>query len=622
MKGKIKMKAIKTKERKNKAIFSAGTIKQISVWLLVIVLFLGSKKPVYAADEKKTLPSGIAYDEIGSQIEAYVKEHKDTSAAMAVTIFDREGTIYQNHFGYIDLENQKPIEEESVFEWGSATKTLVWISVMQLVEQGRLDLKEDIRTYLPDRFLTNLNYDKPVTMINLMNHNAGFQEMLTDLFVKDYKNVLPLAEQLKLHEPKQIYEPGTVTAYSNWGVALAAYIVEFISGQSFDEYAREHIFEKLGMEHTAIRPDLSDNEWVKEKRQELMCYSADGKAMGDCSYAISLYPAGMCTSTLGDFSLFAQSLVMAEGEKCHLFDKEETLTEMFSATSYYGDTDIPLNCHGFWTQEFGVSVMGHGGNTAGCSSNLMFHKESGIGVVVMTNQQNEEIFNYDMLELIFGSFADSKLAGYNQQVPKGFFRSARTILTGPLSVYSMGFYVMEESDLDDFWVYDDSQGVEKIVSSYGDTLKLSPDEYIPIIVLPLLLAAGALYALSTCLAGGCIVSPLLRLRKKKQGIPLEKIPFAGWNYAACALMLLWLVNFGVISLQISTYAPSSHYIWQFALSAVMGIMMLSMAGSMIYHLKKMEQPVRRKVKYGVTTFFLFVFLVVILYWNMYQFWAV
>lgn len=611
------------KERqKNGAILTAGTIKQISAWLIVTVLFIGSIKPVYAADEKKTLLSGISYDEIGSQIEEYVKENEETGAAMAVAVFDREGTIYQNYFGYVDLENQKPIEEESVFEWGSATKTLVWISVMQLVEQGRLDLKEDIRTYLPEHFLTNLNYDKPVTMMNLMNHDAGFQEMLTDLFVKDCKNVLPLAEQLKLHEPEQIYEPGTVTAYSNWGVALAAYIVEFITGQSFDEYAREHIFEKLGMEHTAIRPDLSDNEWVRKKRKELMCYDTETKAMGDCFYAISLYPAGMCTSTLGDFSLFAQSLVFAKGEDCPLFEKEETLTEMLSATSYYGDTDIPLNCHGFWTQEFGVSVMGHGGNTVGCSSNLMLHKESGIGVVVMTNQQNETIFNYDMLELIFGSFADSKLAGYNQQVPKGFFRSARTILTGPLSVYGMGFYVMEESDLDDFWVYDDSQGVEKIVSSYGDMLKLSPDEYIPIIVLPLLLAAGALYALSTCLAGGCIVSPLLRLRKKKQGILLEKIPFAGWNYAACALMLLWLVNFGVIALQISTYAPSSHYIWQFALSAVMEIMMLSMAGSMIYHLKKMEQPVRRKVKYGVTTFFLFVFLVVCNTWNMYQFWAV
>lgn len=261
------MKATKTKKRKNNAIFSAGTIRKISVCLLATALFIGSIKPVYAAGEKKTLPSGIAYDEIGSQIEAYVKEHEDTGAAMAVAVFDREGTIYQNHFGYIDLENQKPIEEESVFEWGSATKTLVWISVMQLVEQGRLDLKEDIRTYLPDHFLTNLNYDKPVTMINLMNHDAGFQEMLTDLFVKDHKNVLPLAEQLKFHQPEQIYEPGTVTAYSNWGVALAAYIVEFISGQSFDEYAREHIFEKLGMEHTAIRPDLSDNEWVKEKRQ-------------------------------------------------------------------------------------------------------------------------------------------------------------------------------------------------------------------------------------------------------------------------------------------------------------------------------------------------------------------
>lgn len=596
--------------------------KQISACLLLVCLLIGSIKPVYASREKKTLPSDVSYDEIGGRIEAYVKEHEETGAAMVVEVFDRDGVIYQNYFGYVDIENQTPAEKENVFEWGSATKTLVWISVMQLMEQGRIDLEADVRTYLPENFLTNLNYDTPVTMLNLMNHNGGFQEMLTDLFVEDSKNVLSLGEQLKLHEPEQVYEPGTVTAYSNWGVGLAAYIVEFITGQSFDEYAREHIFEKLGMEHTAIRPDLSDNEWVKEKRKELMCYSADGKPMGNCFYCISLYPAGMCTSTLEDFSLFARSLLPEEGESCPLFEKEETLAKMLSATSYYGDTDIPLNCHGFWTQEFGVSVVGHGGNTAGCSSNLIFDPKSGVGIVVMTNQQNETIFNYDMLELVFGSFGDSELAEYNKQVPKGFFRSARTILKGPLSIYSMGFYVMEESDLEDFWVYDESQGVEKIVSSYGDTLKLSPVQYLPIIVLPLFVAAGAIYALSTCLAGGCIVSPLLRLRKKKQGIPLEKNPFDGWNYAACGLILLWLVNLGVIAVRISTYAPSTHYIWQFVLSAVMGILMLTMAGSMVFNLKKMKQPAGKKVKYAITVFFLFVFLVVSLYWNMYQFWAV
>ena len=93
------------------------------------------------------------------------------------------------------------------------------------------------------------------------------------------------------HEPEQIYEPGTVTAYSNWGVALAAYIVECVSGMSFADYVHQNIFEPLGMEHTAIAVNLSDNTWVQEQRSELECYTIDGELIEDCFYYITLYPA-------------------------------------------------------------------------------------------------------------------------------------------------------------------------------------------------------------------------------------------------------------------------------------------------------------------------------------------
>ena len=112
-------------------------------------------------------------------------------------------------------------------------KLLVWVSVMQLYEQGKLELDRDISHYLPDGFLSNLSYDMPVTMLNLMNHNAGFQEVYADVMVTDADYIVSLEEALRKHKPAQIYKPGTVTAYSNWGVALAGFIVEQVSGVSF-----------------------------------------------------------------------------------------------------------------------------------------------------------------------------------------------------------------------------------------------------------------------------------------------------------------------------------------------------------------------------------------------------
>lgn len=79
-------------------------------------------------------------------------------------------------YGYTHIDKQLKVTSNTVFELGSVTKLLVWTSVMQLVEQGTLDLNENIRTYLPDGFLTNIQYDSPITMLHLMHHNAGWED--------------------------------------------------------------------------------------------------------------------------------------------------------------------------------------------------------------------------------------------------------------------------------------------------------------------------------------------------------------------------------------------------------------------------------------------------------------
>ncbi|MDD6071061.1 MAG: serine hydrolase [Clostridiales bacterium] len=97
-------------------------------------------------------------------------------AGMSVAVYDGNGIIYKNVFGYADKENNIKVDDQTVYDWGSTSKLLIWISVMQLVEQGKLNLQEDIRNYLPEGFLKNLSYDKAITMLDLMNHQAGFQE--------------------------------------------------------------------------------------------------------------------------------------------------------------------------------------------------------------------------------------------------------------------------------------------------------------------------------------------------------------------------------------------------------------------------------------------------------------
>ena len=242
------------------------------------------------ADQQK-LPSGTSYDQIGQKIENYYQEHEKTSAGLATTVFDKDGnTLYQKNFGYTDKEKKLAVDDKSVFEWGSTTKITVWVSVIQLWEEGKIDLKTDIREYLPQNLLKNLKYDKPITMLDLMNHQAGFEDY--PLYIGSDKDLGALMKKT----PSQIYEPGTVTSYSNYGTALAGYIVERISGQSFADYVHEHIFQPLGMKHTALKPDLSDNVFVQKQREKEKTYDTNGDLLkGDQPFVLGEYPAGRAT---------------------------------------------------------------------------------------------------------------------------------------------------------------------------------------------------------------------------------------------------------------------------------------------------------------------------------------
>ncbi len=99
--------------------------------------------PVQAAEN--TTPSGIAFDNIGTEIEAFAEENKDSYASFATAVFNGDEVLYSKHFGYIDRENKIVADENSVYEWGSISKMFIWVSVMQLHEQGSLTLTQTFR---------------------------------------------------------------------------------------------------------------------------------------------------------------------------------------------------------------------------------------------------------------------------------------------------------------------------------------------------------------------------------------------------------------------------------------------------------------------------------------------
>ena len=519
------------------------------------------------------------------KIKAFYEDHKDTAAGMMVGVFDKNGTIYEGYYGYSNIAEGIKADENTVIDWGSTTKTMVWVSVMQLWERGKIDLEKDVREYLPEGFLTNLKYDKPVRMTDLMNHRAGFQEYYTDMFQRVGVKIKSLEETLKDDQPEQVFEPDTMTAYSNWGVALAAYIVERVSGQSFADYVHENIFEPLGMKDSALAPDLMDNKSVRERRDKLVCYSGT-TPVGTAFYYIQLYPAGACVSTLRDYIKYGSCFVQ---DKFPLFEKQETFGVMMSATSYFAGTEVVRNAHGFWALPYGSNTFGHGGNTQACSSYITFDPGKQLGCVVMTNQAGESNFNDKMFELIYGKNAWSGLEA--KDVKKGFYHPARTVLKGHFRVMGVG-YATEDTFKEWFWTYNEKDGIPKIEHMYGDYYYVSPGHALFEVVLFYGWMVSLAFAVISLIVKG-IRAIVRKAKKSTKKILLGKQT----GFMSLLILLLGLLGLTIMML-VTMWFPKAAYIWAFSACGIVALILAALTAVSIVKFFKTpakESSVIRKI---------------------------
>lgn len=401
-------------------------MKKIGTITLIFFCLFGSITQAYA---QKKIDAKQSTESISNKIDNYIEERKDYTASVSVAVVDGQETLAEKYYGHEDIENKRKATTNTVYEWGSASKLLVWTSIMQLKEMGKLDLDEDIKTYLPENFLTKLKYPEKITILNLMNHNAGFQEQVYGNGETTEKSeIMNLEEALKATQPSQIYKPGEICSYSNWGSALAAYIVECVSGKEFYKYVNQYIFKPLDMHHTSAKTDRSDNAWVEKKREDLKAYSIyeDGyEKFGKALVYVQLYPAGATAGTLSDFTKFLKALIPDDNGSSPLFETSDTLSEMYSPTMTFEDTEISRISHGLWSLPYGDGVIGHSGNTQACTSSLFFDPITKKGMVVMTNEANETSYNYGLFEEVFGKYKKEKKNFKVYQNIKGIYTSPR-----------------------------------------------------------------------------------------------------------------------------------------------------------------------------------------------------
>jgi len=329
----------------------------------------------------------------------FALERGDLAGAVVVVVKDGQ-VLTQRGFGYADVAKRSPVDpDRTLFRPGSVSKLFTWTAVMQEVEAGRIDLDKDVNAYLDFKIPAYLG--KPVTMRQLMTHTAGFEEHGKRTIFEDIKFNISLGDYVKV-QPKRIYAAGTTPAYSNYGTALAGYIVERTSKMSFDDYVEQRIFRPLGMAQSTFRQPLP-----KGFEAHMAAGYRKGSDAASKFEIVGPAPAGSMSSTGADMAKF----MIAHLNQGAGLMKPETAKTMH-------DTPLtmlpPLNRMelGFFeTNINGRQVIAHLGDTQLFHTALHLFMNEKIGLYLSLNATGAEGAAGPVRKALFEKFADRYLPG-------------------------------------------------------------------------------------------------------------------------------------------------------------------------------------------------------------------
>ena len=373
----------------------------------------------------------------------YALESGDVAGAVVAVVKDGEPLLVKG-YGYSDVATRAPVDpHRTLFRPGSTSKLFTWTAVMQLVEQGKLDLDRDVNDYL-DFKIPNRD-GTPITLRNIMTHTAGFEEQVKQLILYDPRELMPLKEYVERALPQRLFRAGTTPAYSNYATALAGYIVQRVSGETFAEYIDRHIFKPLGMTHSSfVQPLPAALAADAAKGYDLASEPAKPYEI------VTPAPAGSLASSGADMARFMIAHLEGGGYGGGRILAPQTVKLMHETPL----TMIPpLNrmMLGFYEQNYnGHRILSHGGDTEYFHSDLSLFVDDHVGIFVSMNSAGRDAAAHVIREGLFEQFADryfpgapderrvaAKTALADAKLLAGYYENSRRIETSFLSIASL-----------------------------------------------------------------------------------------------------------------------------------------------------------------------------------------
>lgn len=376
-------------------------VKKSTTLILTLVLLLSLVAPAMAKGNRLApawKAAAAAAQALGptdpAELEAFLddllaqemEEYHIAGAAISVV---KDGKLFfAKGYGYADRENKIPVDpEQTMFRIGSVGKVITWTAVMQLVEQGKLNLDADINTYLD--FHIPDTYPQPITLRHLLTHTAGFEDLYVDFVSLESEDALPPGAFLASHIPGRVRPPSEIAAYSNYGTALAGYIVARVSGQSYDQYIQQHILDPLGMAHSSALATL---------HPDIMARVSVGYLYEDGNFEIfpkfygpsDLAPIGFMGASATDMARFMIAHLQGGRYSDAVIPEarilEESTVQQMHSTLYTPDPRLLGTAYGFFDfSDNDQRTIGHSGTAEPMHSLLLLLPDQNLGVFVAYN---------------------------------------------------------------------------------------------------------------------------------------------------------------------------------------------------------------------------------------------
>ncbi|HEY2465963.1 MAG TPA: serine hydrolase domain-containing protein [Steroidobacteraceae bacterium] len=343
----------------------------------------------------------LTADDLNAWLDGYMPYalHTGDIAGAVVAVVKDGQIVTERGFGYSDVEKRAPVDPKlTLFRPGSVSKLFTWTAVMQQVEQGKIDLDGDVNQYLD--FKIPARDGKPVTMRELMQHVAGFEEQAKGI-MSDDPNSPGFEALLKQWVPERVFAPNSTPAYSNYGASLAGYIVQRVSGESFDDYIDKHIFAPLDMTHSTFRQPLPANlEPLMSKGYSLASEPAKPFEI------VGPAPAGALSSPGEDMAHFMIAHLQNGEYHGNRILKAETAEMMHNSPLTILPPLNRMELGFFETNINGREVIAHLGDTQNFHTSLHLFLKEGVGFYVSFNSLGKAGASGELRSAMFDDFAD------------------------------------------------------------------------------------------------------------------------------------------------------------------------------------------------------------------------